>query len=173
MKVQNIHQRALPASPQQVGALIDALSSPDDLLWPCQSWPRMAFDRPLSVGASGGHGPIRYVVDAYTPGHSITFRFTGPAGFNGYHGFEIIGTNAPHCVLRHTLAMSTHGLATITWPLAFRPLHDALIEDSLANAERALGIVPTVQRWSLWVRALRWVIARGRARPQVLPVAAP
>ncbi len=31
--------------------------------------------------------------------------------------------------------MSTHGLAVLSWPLVYRPMHDALIEDSLATAE--------------------------------------
>lgn len=89
MDVLNIHKRKLEADPTAVGALLDSLSSPEDRLWPRHAWPRMAFDRPLEVGARGGHGPIRYVVEAYTPGQSIRFRFIGPSGFDGFHGYEI------------------------------------------------------------------------------------
>ena len=85
MKVVNIHERELPASPERVGALIDSLSSHEDSLWPKHSWPPLEFDRPLSVGAVGGHGPVRYFVEAYTPCKSIRFRFTRPKGFSGYH----------------------------------------------------------------------------------------
>ncbi|MBK6295860.1 MAG: SRPBCC family protein, partial [Rhodoferax sp.] len=60
MKVVNVHQRLLYAPPEQVGELIDSLASPSDALWPGQAWPRLKLNRPLSVGAAGGHGPIPY-----------------------------------------------------------------------------------------------------------------
>lgn len=167
MKVLNIHERELHAAPEKVGALIDSLSSPTDALWPRHSWPRMEFDRPLSVGANGGHGPIRYFVESYTQGQAIKFRFTGTKGFDGCHGYEIVSCSGDSCVLRHTLEMTAHGLALLSWPLAFRPMHDALIEDSLAVAQASLGLTPTVQVWSLWVRVLRSIISGRRARSQV------
>lgn len=111
MRVLNIHQRELAVSPERVGALIDSLSSGEDLLWPKQAWPRMTFDRPLGVGAAGGHGPVRYFVEAYTPGRSVKFRFTGPKGFNGHHGYEVVSAAGQSCVLRHTLEMALHGPA--------------------------------------------------------------
>jgi hypothetical protein len=169
VKVLNIHERELPASPQQVGALIDSLSSRDDALWPRRSWPRMAFDRPLGVGAAGGHGPVRYVVEAYAPGQSIRLRFTGPRGFDGHHRLEIVNITEQHCVLRHTIEMTTRGAARLTWPLFFRPLHDALLEDALAVAEASLGQTPLVRPWSLRVRVLRWLVSRGRTSPQLTP----
>ena len=85
MPVLNIHERIIAAPLDSVGRLIDSLSSPDDRLWPQELWPAMRFDRPLAVGARGGHGPIRYDVAAYAPGRSVRFRFTGPKGFNGFH----------------------------------------------------------------------------------------
>ncbi len=78
MKVINIHERELGANHEQVGALIDSLASEDDRLWPGHSWPRMKFDRPLSIGATGGHGPIRYFIEGYKPGKFIKFCFTNP-----------------------------------------------------------------------------------------------
>jgi hypothetical protein len=65
MKVVNIHEREFQSTPDRIGALIDSLASPQDALWPKRSWPRMEFDRALNVGARGGHGPIRYFVEAY------------------------------------------------------------------------------------------------------------
>jgi hypothetical protein len=169
VKVLNIHERELPASAQVVAALIDSLSSRDDVLWPRQSWPRMAFDRPLGAGAVGGHGPVRYVVEAYAPGQSIRFRFTGPRGFNGHHRLEIVRPTAHSCVLRHTIEMTTRGAARLTWPLVFRPMHDALLEDALAVAQATLGQTPVVRPWSLWVKVLRWLVSRGRTSPQITP----
>ena len=77
MQVLNVHECELEADPMLIGALIDSLASKEDRLWPKHVWPRMEFDRSLSVGAKGGHGPIRYFVEDYIPGKSIKFRLTG------------------------------------------------------------------------------------------------
>lgn len=160
--VRNVHERILP-DVEQAKALIDSLASEGDALWPTAAWPRMAFDRPLAVGAVGGHGPIRYFVEAYEPGNSIKFRFTGPKGFHGWHCYEMRPAEQGLLCLRHTLEMTTSGWAVLSWPMAFRPLHDALIKDSLARAQAALGQPPTILPWSLWVRFLRWTLSRGKA----------
>jgi hypothetical protein len=173
MRVLNVHERELQGTHEEVGAMIDSLSSPRDALWPWHSWPRMEFDRPLAVGAVGGHGPVRYVVEDYAPGRSIRFRFTGPKGFHGYHSYEIIDSPGRGCVLRHTLEMTTHGLAVLTWPLMFRPMHDALLEDSLAVAQASLGCDPQMRPWSPWVRLLRWLLSGGRTRAQETPRGSP
>lgn len=169
MNILNIHERELEANPIEVGALIDSLASKKDRLWPKHIWPRMEFDRSLRVGAKGGHGPIRYYVEKYSPGKSIKFRFTGPIGFNGFHGYEISGGPKLPVILRHTLKMDTYGTAILSWPLVYRPLHDALIEDSLATAQVSLGLTPKIQEWSHWVKILRWVVSGGKARLQAAP----
>jgi hypothetical protein len=166
MKVVNIHSRILGASSKEVGALIDTLSSKNDLLWPHKLWPKMKFDNPLSVSANGGHGPIRYFVEEYSAGEHIKFRFTGPTGFDGYHGYDVIEIEPNKTELRQTLKMKARGIALLTWPLLFCPLHDALIEDSLSFAELRLNLTPAVAKWSLYVRLLRWVISRGKGRKQ-------
>lgn len=67
----------------------------------------MRLDRPLDVGASGGHGPVRYVVDAHEPGRSVRFRFTDPSGFHGHHAFtnSEVGDEVG-VLLRHELILS-------------------------------------------------------------------
>ncbi|MBI1822127.1 MAG: SRPBCC family protein [Nitrospirae bacterium] len=169
MKVLNIHERGLEADPIQIGALIDLLASKEDRLWPKHVWPRMELDRSLGVGAKGGHGPIRYFVEEYIPGKSIKFHFTGPKGFDGFHGYEIVNGYKLPVVLRHTLKMNTCGPAIWSWPLVYRPMHDALMEDSLATAQVALGLPPKIQSWSLWVKILRWIVSGGKARSQNTP----
>ncbi len=169
MKVINIHQRELDADPKQVGALIDTLASNNDRLWPNRMWPRMVFDKPLGIGADGGHGPIKYFVESYTPGKFIKFQFTGPKGFDGYHCYEVVDHNNSSCSLKHTLRMNTQGLAILSWPLIYRPMHDALIEDSLTNAEASLGLTPSTITWTLQVKLLRWIFSGGKARPQIVP----
>ena len=164
--VLNIHERTLRASPLQAAGLLDGLSSPQDALWPSEAWPRMRFDRPLQPGALGGHGPIRYAVASYEHGRRICFRFTAPQGFIGQHWFEVLPQGESGTVLRHTIDMTLKGSALLSWPLVFRPLHDALVEDALAKAQAALGEQPDHVRWSAWVRLLRRVLTRrvGRAK---------
>ena len=160
MHVRNVHVRRFAASPEAVGRLIDALASPGDRLWPHDRWPAMRLDRPLGVGAAGGHGPIRYAVDAYVPGRLARYRFTAPRGLVGTHRYEIWATDGG-CDLAHVMEIDAVGAARLTWPLVFRPLHDALIEDSLDHAARALGEPPAEAPWSARVRVLRWLLARA------------
>jgi len=169
MKVLNIHERELKADYEQVAKLIDSLSSEDDLLWPNQCWPRMKFDRPLSIGAKGGHGPIGYVVEAYKPGQSIKFCFTRPKGFKGFHKFDVVKTKNQPVLLRHTIEMELKGSALLTWPLVIRPLHDALLEDVLSTAQASLGMTPRISPWSLWVKIIRWIMSGGKAQTQKMP----
>ena len=163
--VRNLHERQLAAPPPVVGALIDSLATPDDRLWPREQWPAMRFDRPLGVGARGGHGPICYTVVAYQPGVRVRFEFSAPAGFCGYHEYEVLPDTDQRSVLRHSLVMTTRWPAWVSWPLLFRPLHDALIEDSLDTAARNLGLASTTpNRWSRRVRHLRSLIGRRQRR---------
>lgn len=165
MRVLNVHERVLDAPSPEVGALLDRLASREDAIWPHERWPPMRFDRPLGAGAAGGHGPVRYTVEAYEPGRSIRFRFTAPRGFNGTHRYEIEPLPAGSTRLRHVLEMRTEGPALLTWPLIFRPMHDALIEDSLDKAGRSLGREPSPPaRWSARVRLLRRMFAPRRRK---------
>lgn len=157
----NIHQRVLAASPAAVGQILDGLAGADDRLWP-RRWPAMRFDRPLGVGARGGHGPIRYHVEAHTRGSAVRFRFERPSGFNGYHEYALTAAPSGETLVRHSLVMTTSGTARITWPLFYRPLHDALIEDSLDQAEESLGLpAQRTRRWSRRVRVLRAIALRA------------
>jgi hypothetical protein len=159
--IRNVHERTLPATCDSIAALIASLASADDRLWPRQWWPAVRFDRPLSVGADGGHGPIRYVVASYVPGECVVFRFTAPRGFHGTHAYFIEPVSSTHTRLRHVLEMRITGTALLSWSLVFRPLHDALIEDSLDVAEVNLGLKPLAERrWSWWVRLVRGAIRR-------------
>lgn len=164
MKVYNVHERVIEAPPARVGALLDGLARGRDRLWPEDRWPAMRFDRPLGVGAVGGHGPVRYTIEAYDPGLAIRFRFTAPRGFDGTHRFETQPLPTGTTRLRHVIEMDARGPALLGWLLVFRPLHDALLEDALDRAERSLGAEPPGSRWSLWVRLLRWALTDSRTR---------
>ncbi|QBS42398.1 SRPBCC family protein [Nocardia sp. CS682] len=168
MAVYNVHERLLAAKPSEAGALIDTLSSGNDLLWPREAWPPMEFDRPLQVGAVGGHGVIRYTVAAYVPATWVRFTFTGPRGFHGFHEYAALTVDENHTLLRHTVAMKTHGMARLIWPLAIGPLHDACLEDSLDRAELACtATVAHPAHWSPYVRLLRKLLGSPEPRNNV------
>ena len=165
----NVHRRWLPGPPEPVGALIDGLAGPEDRLWPHHRWPAIRFDRPLQPGAEGGHGPIRYRVEAYEPGRRVGFRFTRMHGLEGVHYLEAEPAGPGAVVLRHVAEGRISGRMLIVWPLVIRFLHDALIEDLLDRAELAVtGTVAGPARWSPWVRLLRGRLRRRRTRTAVL-----
>ena len=163
-RVVSVHERLLPSRPDEVGALIDSLASRKDRLWPRDAWPSMRLDSGLRVGSEGGHGPIRYRVEAYEPSRRARFRFTAPRGFDGTHEFEVVPTDE-QATLRHVIDMRILGLARLTWPAVYSPLHDALIEDALDRAESALGVGAGRRTpWSPRVRALRRLLGRPGLR---------
>ncbi|WP_194432235.1 DUF2867 domain-containing protein [Streptomyces alkaliphilus] len=161
--VRNVHERSIAAPAATVGALLDRLAAEDDPLWPAPAWPALRLDRPLGPGATGGHGPIRYTVEEYEPGRRVRFRFEQLGG--GYHELSVIPRGADRCLLRHVLDAATPGMELITWPLAVRWMHDAVLEELLDNAQRAAGdVVTRPARRSPWVRLLhRMLWPRPRA----------
>lgn len=164
MHVHNVHRRTLAATAPQLGALIDGLAGPADRLWPGDRWPAIRFDRPLQVGARGGHGPVRYWIEQYDPGRRIRFRFERPRGVDGFHEFHVV-TSGDHrpVELVHVVDVRLHGMGRLSWPLFYGPLHDALLEDALDNAEReCTGDVTAPAAWPSYVRRLRRLLA-GRA----------
>ncbi|MEM9190768.1 MAG: SRPBCC family protein [Myxococcota bacterium] len=159
MKFTNVHERFVEGSPQQAKALLDTLATGEDALWP-RGWPPIRLDRELGVGAAGGHGPIRYSVEGYQPGRSVTFRFEPSTGFEGNHWIEI-APGVGGVFFRHVIHAESGFWGRLYWSLIVRPLHDALIEDAFDNAERAItGAVARPARWSLRVRALRSILSR-------------
>lgn len=162
----NLHQRSYDAPLSEVAAMVATLAGTDDRLWPYECWPPMQFDRGLVSGANGGHGPVRYRVERVDPTSEVAFRFTGPSGFEGGHTFTVVAASDSVTALRHEIRVRPRGWARLTWPLFFRPMHDALLEETLDKAARELGAPPrNPHRRSLWVRLLRRVTSRAR-RPQ-------
>jgi hypothetical protein len=138
--IKNVHTRDLgvPAGP-----FVDRVQE----LWPL-AWGKQEFDRPLGVGADGGHGPIRYRCTEFKPGESITFAFNSG---EGTHTLSASGTVITHELIGHFRLRSR-----LRWAFVIRWLHDACIEDLFDNIERAAGGEPaTPARWSLWVRLVR------------------
>ncbi|RJO70787.1 SRPBCC family protein [Nocardia panacis] len=163
--VLNIHSRVIAADVEAVGRLLDTLATDDDRLWPVRNWPAMRFDRPLAVGADGGHGLIRYTCIAFDRGREVVFRFNSPRGFDGTHRWLAEKVDDQHTRLTHEILMDPHGWDRLAFPLAWRWLHDALIEDGLdlAEAELVPGTPPR-SRHSAYVRFLRGLVHSDKVR---------
>ncbi len=158
MKVINIHHRTLSQPKAEVLELFQTLSSKNDRMLATDKWPPMRLDQGLAVGSKGGHGPIRYTVQAYNPEEFIEFRFSKPKGFHGTHKFEITALANNSTELKHTIEMEITGMALISWPLAIRCLHDAFIEDAFDKVENQFNAVQKHSPWSIWVWVLRWML---------------
>jgi hypothetical protein len=149
MRLNNVHERRLPAGDVPTGSLIDGLAGDDDQLWP------MRFDGGLHEGNEGGDGPARYQVVENQAGR---LRFTGPPGLIGEHHHELDAQDGTS-ILRHVLTGHTEGRMLWQWPCIFRPLHDALIEASLDRAEVAMSETQyEPARWGIHARTLRWLL---------------
>ena len=156
-----------------MGALVDSLSSERNCPRPCAFWPPKIFDRPLATGARAGTGRFATSSNPIRRGYPIRFRFIAPSGFAGFHAFEVLAATDGKITLRHTVRMQTSGRALLSWPFAYRPLHDALIEDALAQATASLGLESQVRPWSRWVEVLRSLFSRGKAVKQRKPSQVP
>lgn len=152
--VRNVHERTIPAPAETVGALLDRLATADDPLFPSPAWAPLRLDRPLSVGADGGHGPVRYRVTAYEPGRSVRFDFAPPS--DGHHRLDIEPLGPDRCRVRHVLVENQGPMAALSWALVIRPVHDTVIEELFDNAERAAtGAVARPTRRTPYVRLLQ------------------
>ncbi|WP_405407956.1 DUF2867 domain-containing protein [Streptomyces decoyicus] len=168
--VRDVHARTVAAPAAVVGALLDRLGGESDPLFPAPVWPPMRFDRPLGVGADGGHGFIRYRVAAYEPGRRIRFCFTG--GESGWHEVTVRPLGPGSCRVEHVLESQLPLLQRLMWSLGIRAVHGTVVEEIFDNIERAAtGRVPAPVRRPARVRLLhRLLWDRPRAVP--LPAAA-
>lgn len=169
--MRNVHEREIDATPEDVGALLATLGSPQDRLWPAADWMPMRLDREVAVGATGGHADIRYTVSSYDPGSRVEFTFVPPTALVGWHAFEVEPRPGGGSLLRHVLVAEPRGSYRLLLPLVVRWIHDAVVEDALDRAEEAVGAGPAAPaRWSAWVRVLRRLTGRPARRRAVRSV---
>ncbi|RSM73161.1 DUF2867 domain-containing protein [Actinoplanes sp. ATCC 53533] len=170
--VHNVHERALPVPAAEVGRLVDRIGAADDPLWPSPAWVPVRFDRPLAVGADGGHGPVRYHVTGWEPGRRVELTFHPGTGLIGTHTLEVEERGPRACVLRHRLSARPVGSMRLLWPALVRVCHDTVIEHLLDNAERATtGTVTHPVRYP-WRARLAVSMESARVRAVPVPTAA-
>ena len=166
--MRNVHTRTLDAPASAVAEALDTLSTEDDRVWPSPAWWPMRLDRPLSVGAKGGHGPVRYEVVAYEPGR-VRFAFEPGGRLDGYHEFSVSPDGPDRCVVTHVLAGRTVGSGRWLWPLVIRWCHDSVVEEAFDRVEGSVtGRVRRPHRRGPWVSALRRLMS-DKPRPAALP----
>ena len=173
-RISNVHVREIAAPAATLGQILDTLGSADDRLWATDIWVAepVIFDRPLGVGADGGHGSIRYSVVEYEPGRRIVFAFSPAGGLSGTHGFQLEALGPDRCRLTHFLEAETS-----RWMRPIVPIliawHDAMVETAFDRAElAATGALK--QRTSIprWLRILNGTeIALSRALGKLPAVA--
>ena len=154
--IRNVHERVInaPSSPW----------APCRWTWgrrttasgPSQGWTPMVLDRPLALGADGGHGAIRYYVSEYEPGRRVRFTFRPRTGIIGAHELSLDALDDERTRIRHVLIGRTRGAMRLMFSAVVEPLHDAVVEDLFDNAEREVtGSVIRPTSWSPRVRVLR------------------
>lgn len=168
-QIRNVHARDIAAPPAAVGELLDTLGSADDRLWASDIWVAdpVVFDRPLGVGADGGHGSIRYSVVEHEPGRRVVFQFSPDGGLSGTHGFELEALGADRTRLTHFLEAKTS-----RWMRPIVPIligwHDAMVETAFDRAElEATGSLKRrtrIPRWLRIVNGTEIAIARALGR---------
>jgi hypothetical protein len=154
MRITNVHERTIAAPADRLGELLNTLASDNDMFWPHENWPAIRFDRPLQVGATGGHGGGPYTITSYTPGRHIRFDFAGH-GRSGFHEFHVQPLVGGSSLLRHSLDIRLPLVALYWWHAKIRPLHDAVLEDLFDKVEGQVSRVARPQTWSSRVVRLR------------------
>lgn len=158
MKITNIHKRIIHQNQSEISALMRTLATKEDKVWPTKDWPRMKLDQGLQEGSKGGHGPIAYIVQKYLPNQLIEFQFTKPKNFVGIHKFEMKPLSANQTQVTHTIDIDAKGFGILTWSIAIRWLHDALIEDAFDNIENHFSTEKKQTKWNWWVKFLRFFL---------------
>jgi hypothetical protein len=170
--IRSVHSREIAAPAGVVGEILDSVGSDQDRLWAADIWQAepVVFDRPLGVGARGGHGSVRYSVVEYEQGGRVVFGFTPGSGLSGTHGFNLEELGPDWSRLTHVLDAEPS-----LWMRPLVPIlvgwHDAMVETAFDRAELgATGSLERRTRIPLWLRVVnRAEIAIGRALGKVPP----
>ena len=124
MKVHNVHERRLAASPEHVGALFEDM----DRLWPAPV--------PRPENGKLRMGLMLWQPDEHAP---AGFRIVVPPDFPARHWFDVAADGDGGTILRHTIAGEAVGEFEEIWRDRVEPMHDVYIEALFDRAEEALA----------------------------------
>ena len=128
MKIHNVHERSLPATPEDVTALFADMLQ----LWPSpERAPKPEGDL-LRVGPMLWQGVER-------PGAVLAYDIVGPPDLRGSHWFEVDATSSGGSRLRHPVEGEAVGDFEPVWRDRIEPMHDLYIEAIFDRAESALA----------------------------------
>jgi hypothetical protein len=129
VKVHNVHERRVSASPDEVAGLFSDM----DRLWPTH-----AFPAPTPADGRLRLGPMLWepVERGDAP---AAYRIVGPPEFRANHWFEVTPDGQGGTVLRHTVDGDAVGSFESLWRDRVEPLHDAYIEALFDRAQEAVS----------------------------------
>ena len=147
MKISNVHQRTIEASPGQLEAIVADL----DGIWPTQISPA-----PYPDGELLRTGTMLWQ-EFDRPGAVRAFRVVSPPELRGEHWFEV-ETVKDGTVLRHTIDGEAFGAYEAIWRDHIEPRHNLVLEALLDNVQQIVERVSSAG------------VARGpSASPRTLP----
>ena len=126
MRITNVHERKLAASPEQVEALFEDI----DGIWPDPP--------PVQEGTALRVGPMLW--ERYNRGlTTLSWRITSPRDLPAVHWFDIHPDGNGGTLLRHTVEGQAIGECEALWRDEIEPLHNAYIEALFDRTEERLA----------------------------------
>jgi len=129
MKIRNIHERTIAATPEQIAPLLADFEG----IWPTQIAPA-----PRAQGERLYKTSMMLWQEYDRPGAARAFRVLSPAELQGEHWFELERTPAG-TLIRHTVQGEALGDYETIWRDRIEPAHDIILEAILDNIETALA----------------------------------
>jgi hypothetical protein len=129
MKIRDVHERIVAASPEKVAALVADFEA----IWPTQIGPT---PRRLEAGQYQAGLMVWEEVDR--PGAVRAFRVISPEGLRADHWFELESTEG-RTLVRYTIDGEAVGKYEAIWRERIEPVHALILEAILDKIEAAVA----------------------------------
>jgi hypothetical protein len=130
MKIRNVHERTIAATPEQIAPLLADFES---------IWPKQIAPAPRAQGERLYETPMMLWQEYDRPGAARAFRVVRPPELQGDHWFELEPVPAGTLV-RHTVEGEALGDYEAVWRDRIQPAHDKILEGVLDNLGAALAV---------------------------------
>jgi len=139
MKIRNIHERMIAATPEQIAPLLADF----ERIWPTQIAPA-----PRAQGERLYKTSMMLWQEYDRRGATRAFRVLDPPELRGEHwfGLERVGTGT---LVRHTVQGEAFGDYEAIWRDRIEPAHDTILEAILDNIETAFAPTASSPRSSI------------------------